>query len=109
MRFDLKKEMYNDAMMYRIPITAEPQELGADPVYRIAVMLPGQTSAPTATINEHNLQVVLHEILSTTSAAVVREHLSKAHTRDGDLIELPQLSEQHLNVLRGLPPAAVGR
>jgi hypothetical protein len=95
--------------MYRIHITAEPQELGADPSYKVAVMLPGQSSAPTAAINEHNLQVVLYEILPTASAATVREHLRKAHTRDGDLIELPHLSEEHFNMLRGLPPAAVRR
>ena len=95
--------------MYRIHITVEPQEIGADPQYRVAVMLPGQSSAPTATIKEHNLQVVLYEILSTTSAATVREHLRKAHAPDGALIELRHLSEQHFNILRGLPPGAVGR
>ena len=72
-------------------------------------MPPGISSAPTASINEHNLEVILYEILATSSAAVVREHLRKAHARDGDLIELPQLSEQHFNMLRGLPPRAVGR
>ena len=96
-------------MMYRIHITAEPQELGADPAYRVAVMLPGQSSAPTATINEHNLQVILHELLSAASAGTVREHLSKAHSPDGALIEIPKVSEQHFNMLRGLPPKAVGR
>lgn len=95
--------------MYRIHITAEPQVVGADPSYRVAVMLPGQSSAPTATINDHNMRVMLHEILSTTSAAAVSEHLRKAGSRDGDLIEVPHLSEQHFNMLRGLAPPAVRR
>jgi predicted transcriptional regulator len=94
--------------MYRVYIKAEPHGLGADPSYRVAVMKPGQSIAPTAIIKEHTLQVALHEILSTTSAAAVRQYLSKARTPEGGLIKLQHLSEQHFDMLRGLPPAVVG-
>jgi hypothetical protein len=95
--------------VYRIYITAEPQLLGADASYRVAVMLPGQSSAPTATVNEHNLLVVLDEILPAASAAELSECVSRAHGSDGALVEIPSLSEQHVNMLRRLPPKAVGR
>jgi hypothetical protein len=97
------------ALMYRIHITAESQKTGADPSYPVAVMLPGQSSAPTAVIGEHNLQVILHEVLPTNSASVVREQLTKARSAEGALLEIPTMSEQHFNMLRGLPPRAVGR
>jgi len=96
-------------IVYRIHITAEPQGPGTDASYRVAVMLPGQSSAPTALINEHNLQVILHEVLPAASAAELRERLTRSHSSDGALFEVPSMSEQHFNMLRGLPPRAVGR
>lgn len=95
--------------MYRVHITADKEAIGNEPCYRVAVMQPGQSSAHTALLNEHNLQVILYEILSNPTATAVRNHLTKASTRDGDLIELQKLSEQHFNMLRGLPAKAVGR
>jgi hypothetical protein len=93
--------------MYRIHITANPPEIGAGRSYQVAVFLPGQSSATTAMIQEHNLEVILNEIV--TNLRNVREYLNKAQSKDGALIELPVLSEQHFNMLRGLPPHAVGR
>jgi len=85
--------------MYKVHITARPQDLGADPTYDVAVFPPGQSSANTATINEHNLEVILNEILPSPAAA--RECLRKAGDREGALIEILTLSEQHSKMLRG--------
>jgi ABC-type taurine transport system substrate-binding protein len=94
--------------MYQIQIVAEVQSVGADPLYKVAVVPPGSLSAPATVFNEHNLQAILHEVLSTSSPTVVREHLNKAYNLDGDLIEIPALSKTHFNMLRGLRPRAAG-
>jgi hypothetical protein len=93
--------------MYRIHITANPPEIVSDRSYEVAVFLPGQSSAPTAMIREHNLEVILNEIITNPREA--RGYLDKALSKDGALIEIAVLSEQHFNMLRGLPPRAVGR
>jgi hypothetical protein len=96
--------------MYRIHITVEPQAIGAARTFRVGVFLPGQSSATPAVITEHNLLVVLYEILpNATAGATPDEYLNKAHSPDGAMIEIENLSEQHSNMLRGLPPPAVGR
>lgn len=91
--------------MYRIHITANPPVIGVDRSYVVAVFLPGQSSATTSTIQEHNLEVILNEI--ATNPREVRGYLDMAENNDGALIEIPVLSEQHFNMLRGLPPRAV--
>jgi hypothetical protein len=92
--------------MYKIHITAAKQEIGAAPFFAVTVLLPGQSSGLIAHIGEHNLRVILNEIVAPDS---VDAHLKKAHAPEGDIINLPQLSEPHFNMLRGLPPKAVGR
>lgn len=96
-------------MTYEINITAETQAVGVEPLYVVSVIPPGDLSAPSAKINEHDLQAILQEILSPSSATIVREHLRKAYNPDGDRIEIPNLSEAHIKMLRGLQQQAVGR
>jgi len=47
-------------------------------------------------IHEHDLQAILQEVLSPSSATEVREHLIKAYSVDGDRIEISNLSEAHI-------------
>jgi hypothetical protein len=96
-------------MTYQINITAETQAVGVEPQYVVAVIPPGALSAPTAKINEHELQAILQEVLSTSSVTEVREHLKNAYSADGDRFEMPTLSEAHINMLRGLQQRAAGR
>ena len=96
-------------MTYEISITAETQAVGVEPLYVVSVIPPGEMSAPTAKIHEHDLQAILQEVLSPSPAAVVREHLNKAYSVDGDRIELPSLSDAHIKMLRGLQQRAAGR
>ena len=95
-------------MTYEISITAEIQAVGVEPLYDVSVIPPGELSAPVAKIPEHDLQAILQEVLSTSSAAEVREHMNKAYSVDGDRIEIPNLSEAHIKMLRGLQERAVG-
>lgn len=96
-------------MMYEINITAETRAVGVEPSYIVSVIPPGDLSAPSAKINEHDLQAILQEILSPSSSTIVREHLRKAYSPDGDRIEIPNLSEAQIKTLRGLQQKAVGR
>jgi hypothetical protein len=66
-------------MTYEINITAENQVVGVEPLYVVSVIPPGELSAPTAKINEHDLQAILQEVLSPSSSTEVREHLNKAY------------------------------
>ena len=96
-------------MTYEISITAETQAVGVEPLYLVSVIPPGEMSAPTAKINEHDLQAILQEVLSPSTATVVREHLNKAYSIDGDRIEIPTLSDAHVKMLRGLQQRAAGQ
>jgi hypothetical protein len=96
-------------MMYEINITAQTQAVGVEPSYLVSVIPPGDVSAPTAKINEHDLQAILQEVLSPSSASAVREHLNKAYDPDGDRIEISNLSEAHIKMLRGLQQKTAGR
>lgn len=96
-------------MMYEINITAETQAVGVEPSYVVSVIPPGELSAPSAKFSEHDLQAKLEEVLAPSSATIVREHLRKAYSPDGDRIEIPNLSEAHIRMLRGLQQSAVGR
>jgi hypothetical protein len=95
-------------MTYEINITAENQVVGVEPLYVVSVIPPGELSAPTAKINEHDLQAILQEVLSPSSSTEVREHLNKAYSLDGDRIEIPNLSEAHIKMLRGSQQSAAG-
>lgn len=95
--------------MYRIHITTQSESTPSfidEQTYNVSVLLPGQSSGNVAQIKKHNLEVVLCDLLPFN---IVQEHLKKAHTKDGALIELESLGEEHFNMLRGLPPSAVGR
>jgi hypothetical protein len=96
-------------MTYEINITAETQAVGSEPLYLVSVIPPGELSAPSVKINEHDLQAILQEVLSPSSATTVREHLNKAYSVDGDTIEIPNLSEAHIKMLRGSQQRAAGR
>jgi len=96
-------------MTYEINITAETQAVSVEPLYVVSVIPPGELSAPTVKIHEHDLQAILQEVLSPSSVTEVREHLNKAYSLDGDRIEIPNLSEAHIKMLRGLQQRAVGR
>jgi hypothetical protein len=96
-------------MTYEINITAETQVVGVEPLYVVSVIPPGELSAPTAKINERDLQAILQEVLSPSSSTVVREHLNKAYSIDGDRIEISNLSEAHIIMLRGSQQRAAGR
>jgi hypothetical protein len=54
------------------------------------------------------LQAILEEVLRPSSSAVVREHLKKAYSVDGDRIGIPTLSDAHIKMLRGLQKRAAG-
>src|ERR1700722_8259988 len=95
-------------MMYEISITAVTQAAGSEPVYLVSVIPPGELSAPTAKINESDLRTILEEVLRPSSSAVVREHLKKAFSVDGDGIGVPTLSDAHIKMLRGLQKRAAG-
>lgn len=96
-------------MTYEINITAETQAVGVEPLYDVSVIPPGELSAPIAKIYEHDLLAILQEVLSPSSATEVREHLYKAYSIDGDRIEIPNLSDEHIKMLRGLQQKAAGR
>ena len=96
-------------MMYEISIMVVTQAVGAEPLYLVSVIPPGDLSVPTAKINEHDLQAILEEVLSPSSPAVVPEHLNKAYSVDGDRIEIPSLSDEHIKMLRGSQRRASGR
>src|SRR5688572_1599568 len=95
--------------MYRIHITAQSKSIPSftdEQTYDVAVLLPGQSSGNVAQIKKHNLEVALCDLLPFN---VVQDHLKKAHSREGAFIELESLDENHFNMLRGLPPSAVGQ
>jgi len=94
--------------MYEISITAVTQAADTEPVFLVSVIPPGELSAPTAKIKEHDLQAILEEVLLPSSSAGVREHLMKAYSVDGDRIEIPTLSDAHIKMLRGLQQRAAG-
>ena len=94
--------------MYEISITAVTQAAGSEPVYLVSVIPPGELSAPTAKIKEGDLQAILEDVLLPSSSAVVRDHLKKAYSVDGDRIEIPTLSDAHISILRGLQQRAAG-
>ena len=93
-------------MTYEISITAETQAAGAEPLFVVSVVPPGEMSAPTAKIKQMDLQAILEEILPASSTSTVREHLNRAYGPDGDRIEIPTLSEAQVNQLRGLQKKA---
>lgn len=96
-------------MTYEISITAEIHAAGVEPIYYVSVIPPGELSAPTVKINEPDLEKILQEVLPSSSGSDVREHLKRAYSVDGDRIEIPELSEMHVQMLRGLQHRTVGR
>jgi hypothetical protein len=93
-------------MTYEISIAAQTQAAGAEPMFVVSVVPPGELSAPTAKIKQDDLQAILEEILPGSSTSAVREHLNRAYGPDGDRIEIPSLSEAQVKMLRGLQQTA---
>ena len=96
-------------MTYEISITSVTQPAGAEPLYAVSVIPPGEMSAPTAKMHERELVPVLEEVLSPSSPNQIREHLKKAYSVDGDRIEIPSLSDAHIKQLRGLGQKTAAR